>query len=258
MDLDVLSARVRAKALKAIHSAGSGHPGGSLSCADVLVFLFFKKMGSNDSFILSKGHAAPAYYALLSEKGMIPEEELATLRQLGSRLQGHPNKNVLPLVPVSTGSLGHGLAVGTGMALARKIDSGPGTVFVLLGDGELDEGEVWEAFSLAGHHGLENLVAVVDRNRIQLDGFTEEINSLEPLAERIRAFGWTVTECDGHDFSSLEKAFSTHHPGRPLCVIARTVKGKGVSFMEDNPAYHGKPPTKEELEEALNELGVNP
>ncbi len=254
MDLRQTACRVRAKALRAITRAGSGHPGGSLSCADLLVFLYFEWMKPVDEFILSKGHAAPALYAVLAEKGVIKEKELEGLRKPWSRLQGHPNRKTLPLLPVSTGSLGHGLAVGTGIALAKKLDKSPARVFVMLGDGELDEGEVWEALALAGHKNLDNLIAVVDRNNLQLDGRTEEILSLEPLKEKISSFKWAVTECDGHDFESIRRAFSEPHPGRPLCVIARTVKGKGVSFMEGNPAYHGKPLTEEELERALDEI----
>ncbi len=257
MDLALTSAEVRALALKSITNAGSGHPGGSLSCTDLLVFLYFSLMNKQDLFILSKGHAAPALYAVFVKKGLIPEKELYSLRKPWSRLQGHPNRKTLPVLPVSTGSLGHGLAVGTGIALAKQFDNAPGKVFVMLGDGELNEGEVWEAFSLAGHKKLNNLVAIIDRNGIQLDGFTKDILSLTGLPARIASFGWHVVECSGHDFNDLSKAFSAEHPSKPLCVIANTVKGKGVSFMENNPAYHGKPLDEKELERALNELGVN-
>ena len=264
-ELEAIARRLRRHIIRMIGQAGSGHPGGSLSAVEILTALYFRVLRvdpqdparpDRDRFILSKGHAAPALYAVLAERGFFPVEELMTLRQLGSRLQGHPDMTATPGVEMTSGCEGLGLSFGIGHALALKMDGRPSRVYVLLGDGECQEGQVWEAALFAHHHKLDNLTAIVDRNRIQLSGFTEDIIALDPLKEKWQAFGWQALEIDGHSFPqlfhALEAARSTR--GRPTVLIARTVKGKGVSFMENNPEFHGKPPTPAELEQALKEL----
>lgn len=259
--------RIRQHIVKMTHIAGSGHPGGSLSAVEILTCLFFKIMRHNpkdpqwadrDRFILSKGHAAPALYAVLAESGYFPIDELWTLRKLGSRLQGHPSMTCTPGVEMSTGSLGHGLAVANGMALAAKLDRKLYRIYVLCGDGEMDVGEIWEAAMLAAHYKLDNIIMYLDRNMLQLDGPTEKIMSLEPLADKWRAFGWNVQEIDGHNMREIMLA--THHAtqfhGKPSVIICHTVKGKGVSFMEGSLRFHGKAPDKDECAKALEELGV--
>lgn len=249
------------------NSAGSGHPGGSLSAVEILTCLFFKIMKHNpkdpawpdrDRFVLSKGHAAPALYAVLAESGYLPVDELWTLRKLGSRLQGHPSMTSTPGVEMSTGSLGHGLAVANGMALAAKLDRKLHRIYVLCGDGEMDVGEIWESAMLASHYKLDNLIMYLDRNMLQLDGPTEKVMSLEPLADKWRAFGWNVQEIDGHNMREI--LLSTHHAaqfhGKPSVIICHTVKGKGVSFMEGSLQFHGKAPNKDECTKALEELGL--
>lgn len=246
-------------------SAGSGHPGGSLSCCDILVALYFKVLRHNpknpkwedrDRFILSKGHSAPALYACLAEAGYFPQDELLTLRKLGSPLQGHPSMNTLLGIEISTGSLGQGLSVGNGIALTGRLDGKDYRTFVLLGDGECDEGQVWEAAMAASHYKLDNLCAIVDRNGLQIDGPTEEVMALEPLAEKWKAFGWKVIEIDGHNFNQILSALNPDkvEKDKPLVIIARTIKGKGVSFMEGVVDFHGKAPTKEQRDLALEEL----
>ncbi|MDI3269461.1 MAG: transketolase [Bacillota bacterium] len=261
--------KLRRLALESIAAAGSGHPGGSLSAADIVAVLFFQELRWHekdplwplrDRFILSKGHAAPILYAALAETGRIPEESLQTLRRTGSPLQGHPSVKDLPWVEASTGSLGQGLSIGLGHALAGKMDGLDFRVFVLLGDGELNEGQVWEAAMAASHYGLQNLVAIVDQNGFQLDGATDAIMGLGPLPAKWEAFGWQVEEVNGHDVAELQRALAIPRPrweekGRPRVIIAHTVKGKGVSFMEGNNAFHGRAPTPEELKKALWELG---
>jgi transketolase len=264
-ELEAVAKRLRRHIVTMIGAAASGHPGGSLSCVEILTALFFRMMNvdprdpcqpDRDRFILSKGHAAPALYATLAEKGFFPTEELLTLRQLGSRLQGHPDRNCTPGVEMNAGSEGLGLSFGIGQALAARLDGRPYRVYVLLGDGECQEGQVWEAALFAHHHKVANLCAIVDRNRIQLSGFTEDIIALDPLKEKWQAFGWQALEADGHSLVELLHALETARktPGRPTVVIAKTVKGKGVSFMENNPEFHGKAPTPAELEQALKEL----
>ncbi|MFQ6052962.1 MAG: transketolase [Candidatus Bathyarchaeia archaeon] len=254
---------MRKTVLRMVAEAGSGHLGASLSAIEILAILYFLKMrhspkdpewAGRDRFILSKGHAAPALYAVLAEAGYFPREELFSLRRLGSRLQGHPDTAV-PGVDAMTGSLGQGLSIAVGMALAAKMDGAGYKVYILLGDGELDEGQVWEAALSASHHGLDNLIAVVDRNHYQLSGRTENIKSLEPLGEKWRAFGWEAREADGHDPGSILDALESCDlsDGRPSVVIARTRKGKGVSFMEGN-AFSRRVPDSEELKRALAEL----
>jgi transketolase len=265
-ELEEKARLIRKDSLVMTTEAGSGHPGGSLSCADLLSVLYFHHLRydpenprweGRDRFILSKGHACPALYSALSLAGFFPREWLRTLRRLGSPLQGHPDSTSTPGVEASTGSLGQGLSIGCGMALAGRLDRRDYRVYVLLGDGEMDEGQVWEAAMFAAHQRLDNLLAIVDRNGIQLDGFTEEIVGLEPLAEKWRAFGWNVMEVDGHDLKEIAEALDRAEgvKGRPVVLLARTVKGKGVSFMENKVKYHGTPLTKEELERALAELG---
>ncbi len=265
-ELEEKARTIRRDSLIMTTEAGSGHPGGSLSCADLLSVLYFHHLRydpanpaweGRDRFILSKGHACPALYSALSLAGFFPREWLRTLRRLGSPLQGHPDSSSTPGVEASTGSLGQGLSIGCGMALAGRLDRREYRVYVLMGDGEMDEGQVWEAAMFASHQRLDNLVGIVDRNRIQLDGFTEEIVGLEPLAEKWRAFGWNVVEVDGHDLRQVAEALDGAEgvKGKPTVLLARTVKGKGVSFMENQVKYHGTPLTREELERALGELG---
>ncbi len=269
-DLSVPELRKMAKQLRRhvitmIATAGSGHPGGSLSAADIVTALYFKVMRHDpkntqwpdrDRFILSKGHAAPILYAALAECGYFPVEELSTLRKLGSRLQGHTDRTLTPGVEMSAGSLGQGLSFGIGIALAARLDKRDYHVYVLLGDGECEEGQIWEAAMSAPHFRIDNLTAIVDHNGIQLDGRCCDIMGLESLADKWRAFNWHVIEIDGHDMNqilhALEEAGKTK--GRPTVIIAHTVKGKGVSFMENNVDFHGKAPTAQEAEIALKEL----
>ncbi len=251
--------------LKMIYLAQSGHPGGSLSCATIIYILYNYVMRINkkdpqwekrDKFILSKGHAAPALYAVLSEIGFINRKELFTLRQLGSNLQGHPVKNVQFGIEISSGSLGMGLSIGVGCALAAKIDNTDRKIYVLLGDGELNEGVIWEAAMAASHYKLDNLIAIVDRNGFQSDGSTEEIMALEPLAEKWRAFGWEVIEIDGSSLNEILNGFNTAKVklGKPIVLISYLIKGSDVSFMQHTRKYHGRAPNKEEYEMAIKEL----
>ena len=256
---------IRRDIVTMLGEAGSGHPGGSLSAADILTTLYFEVMRINpeqpkwperDRFVLSKGHAAPVLYAALAERGYFEPAELKTLRKLGSRLQGHPDMKKLAGVDMSTGSLGQGLSAANGMALAGKFDKMDYRVYVLLGDGEIQEGQVWEAAMLASHYKLDNLTAFLDYNGLQIDGPTEEVMSPGSLADKWRAFGWHVLEIDGHDIKqileSVEKAKET--TGQPTLVLAHTVKGKGVTFMENQVGWHGKAPSEEQVQQALAEL----
>ncbi|WP_274948132.1 transketolase [Mogibacterium diversum] len=258
--------RIRINALKAIHAAKSGHPGGSLSSADILATLYFgelnidpknPKMADRDKFVLSKGHAVPALYAALGERGFYEVSEMMTLRQVGSKFQGHPNMNKVPGIEMSTGSLGQGFSAAVGMAIAGKIDKNPGRVYALTGDGELQEGIVWEAAMQAAHRKLDNLVAIVDLNGLQIDGKISDVKCVCPVDEKFRSFGWNVISVDGHNFEELTTAFSEakSSKGVPTAIIAHTHKGKGVSFMEDNAGWHGKAPSDEELAAAIEELG---
>ena len=257
---------IRTHVIRMTRSAGSGHPGGSLSSTDILSALFFKVMNhrpsdpsweDRDRLVLSKGHAAPAYYAALAETGYFPVDELLTLRKLNSRLQGHPSMNKLPGVEMSTGSLGQGLSVANGMALAAKLDRKTYRIYCICGDGEMQSGQIWEAAMLGAHFELDNVTAFVDRNMLQIDGPTEKIMSIEPLADKWKAFGWNVIEIDGHDMRQILDACdrSKDVRSKPTMVIAHTVKGKGVSFMENALSFHGKPPNDEETKKALKELG---
>jgi transketolase len=245
--------------------AGSGHPGGSLSATDIVTALFFRVLryrpsepcwAERDRFILSKGHAAPLLYAALAESGYFPVNELSTLRRLDSRLQGHTDRTCTPGVEMSSGSLGQGLSFGIGAALAARLNSQSYRVYVLLGDGECDEGQVWEAAMAAAHFKVDNLVAIVDHNKQQIDGWNWEVMNLEPLGEKWRSFGWRVIEIDGHDFDQILVALEQAElvKGQPTVIIAHTIKGKGVSFMENNPEFHGRAATPEETELALKEL----
>ncbi len=258
--------QVRLDIIEMLFRAGSGHLGGSLSATDILVALFFGEMHfkpddpcwpDRDRFILSKGHGAPAYYAVLARLGYFPREELATLRQFGSILQGHPDSKCTPGVEIPTGSLGQGLSIANGLALACRMNRLGSRIFILLGDGEVQEGQVWEAAMSAAHYGLDNLTAIVDRNRLQIDGRTADVMGLEPLPRKWEAFGWHTLEVDGHDIAALLQAFKTCREvkGRPSMIIAHTVKGKGVSIFEDKAKYHGVAPTPEEYQQALQELG---
>ena len=261
--LEEKARQVRADALRMIHRAGSGHPGGALSATDIMVALYYAKMKlsadphdeDRDRFVLSKGHANPAYYAILADKGYFPREELANLRRLYSILQGHPDCNKCPGVDCSTGSLGQGVSVATGMALGFKLAKRPNHVYVLTGDGELQEGLCWEAFMAAAHYKLDDLTVLVDQNGLQLDGTTDQVMSLGDLEAKFAAFGFAVQTVDGHDFGQLLEALDRNAPGKPQCIICRTVKGKGVSFMENQVDWHGKAPSDEQLAQALEELG---
>lgn len=268
--LELLSTRLRIDALDMIYEAQSGHPGSSLSCIDLLAALWFRHLlwspsdpdwPERDRFIMSKGHGAPAYYATLMEAGFIPKEEKSTLRKIHSNLQGHPASRYIKGCDVSTGSLGQGLSCGVGMALGLRLNKIQSRVVVLMGDGECQEGNVWEAVLSAAHHKVNRLVAIVDRNRLQIDGDTEKVKSLGELVPKFKAFSWNVLEINGHDFKDMHAAFVqadqlSECSSQPTAIIANTVKGKGVSFMENVAGWHGKAPNKEEYEKALLELNA--
>jgi transketolase len=264
-ELEKMAKQLRRHVITMISTAGSGHPGGSLSAADIVTALYFKVMHHDpknpqwpdrDRFVLSKGHAAPILYAALAECGYFPVEELSTLRRLGSRLQGHTDRTLTPGVEMSAGSLGQGLSYGIGMALAGGLDKQSYRVFVLLGDGECDEGQVWEAAMFAPHHRMDNITAIIDHNDLQLDGRVCDIMALEPLTDKWRAFNWNVLEINGHDIKEILQALKKagEVKGKPTVIIAHTIKGKGVSFMEGNVDFHGKAPSPQETEQALKEL----
>jgi len=264
-ELKEMAKKLRRHVITMTATAGSGHPGGSLSAADIITALYFKVLHYNpenpqwsdrDRFILSKGHAAPILYAALAEAGYFPVAELATLRKLDSRLQGHTDRKFTPGVEMSAGSLGMGLSFAIGVALASRLDSKAYWTYVLLSDGECEEGQTWEAALSAAHFKLDNLTAVVDCNGMQLSGWTRDIMNLEPFTRKWQAFGWHTIDIDGHDFDQILSACQRAEKikGKPTVIIARTIKGKGVSFMENNVAFHGKAPTWEEAERALKEL----
>ena len=267
-ELAKVANEVRKGVVTAGHAAKSGHPGGSLGAADIMTYLYFEEMNidpadphkaDRDRFVLSKGHAAPGLYSVLANRGYFPVEELETLRHIGSRLQGHPNMNDTPGIDMSTGSLGQGISAAVGMALAAKHWGDSYRVYTLLGDGECEEGQVWEAAMFAGNHALDNLVAVVDHNGLQIDGTIDEVNSAMPLADKFRAFKWHVIElADGNDMAQIEAAFAEAREvtGAPVAIIAETVKGKGVSFMENQVGWHGKAPNDEQFEQAMAELAA--
>jgi transketolase len=266
LSLKQKATEVRCELLRMIHAAESGHPGGSLSAADIVTALYFHVMNidpanpkweDRDRFILSKGHACPVWYTALALRGYFPREELKTLRKFGSILQGHPDMKKVPGIDMTTGSLGQGLSCGVGMALAGNILNKDYQVYVVLGDGELNEGQIWEAAMCAARYKLGNLIAFVDYNKLQLDGPTEVVMPLEPLVDKWRSFNWYVDEIDGHDMNAIlcaiEKAKDV--PGKPHTIIAHTTKGKGVSFMEDEAGWHGKCPSDDDLACCLKELG---
>ena len=264
-ELEKMARHLRRHVITMIATAGSGHPGGSLSAADIITALYFKAMlhkpgnpqwPERDRFVLSKGHAAPILYAVLAECGYFPVKELSTLRQLDSRLQGHTDRTLTPGVEMSAGSLGQGLSYGIGIALAGRLDNKGYRVYVLLGDGECEEGQVWEAAMFAPHHRMDNITAIIDHNDLQLDGRVCDIMGLEPLPDKWRAFNWHVLEIDGHNIKDILQALKKAREikGKPTVIIAHTVKGKGVSFMEGNVDFHGKAPSPQETEQALKEL----
>lgn len=256
---------IRRYVIKMLAKAGSGHPGGSLSAVDLLVVLFYDKMRHNpqqpkwqdrDRFVLSKGHGCPALYAILADMGYFSVDKLETLRQFGSILQGHPCMKTTPGIEISGGSLGQGLSVGLGIALAAKLDKKDYRTYVMLGDGEIEEGQIWEAAMAASHYKAENLCAILDQNELQIDGFIHDVMSSHPIPAKWRSFGWHVIEINGHDYKAIIDAYNEAEKikGRPTIIVAKTVKGKGVSFMENQVDWHGKAPTKEEAEKALAEL----
>ena len=264
-ELSVLACKVRMGIVTATHAAKSGHPGGSLSAADLFTYLYFRELNvrpedpaweDRDRFVLSKGHTAPGLYAALALRGFFPTEELETLRHIGSRLQGHPNMNETPGVDMSTGSLGQGISTAAGMALAAKKQGKTLRVYSLLGDGEIQEGQVWEAMMFAHQYKLDNLCLIIDNNGLQIDGRIEQVMSPYPIADKLRAFGLFVEEIDGHDFAQIEAAFARarENKGAPTAIVMKTTKGKGVSFMEGQAGWHGKAPNDEEYETAMNEL----
>ena len=260
------AADIRVDIIREVHAAASGHPGGSLSASDIVTVLYFHEMNidpadpqkaDRDKFILSKGHAAPVQYAAMAERGFFPKEELLSLRKLGSRLQGHPSMKMLPGIEMSTGSLGQGVAVAVGMAIANKLDGNDGRVYTLLVDGEIQEGLVWEAAMAAAHYKLDNLCAIVDWNGLQIDGKNEDVMNVKPIDEKFKAFGWNVIEIDGHNMPEIVEAFDRARAckGRPTLILAKTHKGYGVSFMEDNAGWHGKAPGDDQAKQAVEELG---
>ena len=264
--LEEQAGKIRIDIIRQIHAAGSGHPGGSLSAADIITYLYFAEMDidpqdpgrkERDRFVLSKGHAAPALYAALAERGFFPVEDLLTLRKIGSSLQGHPDKKKIPGVDMSTGSLGQGISAAVGMALANKTDGSGKRVYAMLGDGELQEGLVWEAAMAAAHYGLDDLSGFVDWNGLQIDGKNEDVMTVAPVDEKFRAFGWDVQVIDGHDFDQIAEAVEKAKKvaGKPQMIVAKTVKGKGVSFMENEAGWHGKAPSDEQAKQAVEELG---
>lgn len=265
MDLEKRARAIRRAVVGMVYGAGSGHPGGSLSAADIFAAMYFHQLRidpsrpdwpERDRFIVSKGHAAPALYASLAQRGFFPEAELATFRQLDSRLQGHPDRNKTPGVDMTAGALGHGLSIGSGLALAARLDGAGYRTYVLLGDGEIQAGVAWEGAMTAAKYHLDSLTAILDLNGVQLDGMVADIMPLEPVADKWRAFGWHVLEIDGHNIRQILEALDlvTKIHARPTIVIARTIKGKGISFMENKSMWHGRAPTKEQYEQAMAEL----
>ena len=268
LNLEKVARQMRRNILEMIHEVQSGHPGGSLSSVEILASLYFSILKhdpinpsweARDKFILSKAHACPVLYVALAQSGYFPESELLTFRKINSRLQGHAHIKT-PGVEMSGGSLGQGLSFGVGSAIAARLNNNNSTTYVLLGDGECDEGQIWEAAMSASHHKLDNLVAIVDRNGIQNDRFTHEAMNIEPFEDKWRSFGWDVASINGHSFQEIIPALNNTQTVKntPSVIIAKTVKGKGVSFMENNPGFHGKAPSEEELVRALEEIKINP
>ena len=268
LQLSDIARKIRIGVVESTNAAKSGHPGGSLSIADVLAWLYFggemnidpknPKWENRDRLVLSKGHAAPALYSALALRGFFPYEELLTLRKAGSHLQGHPNMNKTNGVDMSTGSLGQGISAACGMALAAKLNNKDYRTYAIVGDGESQEGEVWEAAMFAAHYKLDNLCALIDLNGLQIDGKVASVMNIESMSDKFAAFGWKVFECDAHDFDSIEKAFNgaRETKGMPSVILSHSVKGKGVSFMENNAGWHGKAPNPEEFKKAMEELGA--
>ena len=265
LELEKIANEIRKSIVTAVHSAKSGHPGGSLSAADIFTYLYFEEMNvdpknpkdaNRDRFVLSKGHVAPGLYSTLAEKGYFPKEDLVTLRHTGSYLQGHPDMKHIPGIDMSSGSLGQGVSAAVGIAAAGKFDNKDYRVYTLTGDGEIQEGQVWEAAMFASHRKLDNFVAIVDNNGLQIDGAVDDVCSPYPIDEKFKAFGFHVIEVDGHDFDALKAAFdeAKQTKGQPTAIIAKTVKGKGVSFMENQCSWHGTAPNDEQYAQAMEEL----
>ena len=265
LELMKMANEIRKGVITAVHSAKSGHPGGSLSAADIYTYLYFEELNidpkdprkaDRDRFVLSKGHTAPGYYATLANRGFFPVEDLKTLRKVGSYLQGHPDMKHIPGVDISSGSLGQGISAAVGMAISAKLSNDSYRVYTLVGDGEIQEGQVWEAAMLAGHRKLDNLVVIVDNNNLQIDGPINEVNSPYPIDKKFEAFNFHVINIDGHDFDAIDAAFKEAKAtkGQPTAIIAKTVKGKGVSFMENQVSWHGSAPNDEQYEVAMADL----
>jgi transketolase len=265
LELEKTANEIRKGIVKAVHSAKSGHPGGSLSAADLFTWLYFREMNidpeypakeDRDRFVLSKGHVAPGYYSTLANRGFFPVEDLKTLRHTGSYLQGHPDRKHIPGVDMSSGSLGQGISAAVGMALSAKLSKEPFRVYTLLGDGEIEEGQVWEAAMFAGHRKLDNLVVIIDNNGLQIDGPIDDVCSPYPIDKKFEAFNFHVINIDGHDFAQIERAFeeARQTKGMPTAIVAKTIKGKGVSFMEDSVAWHGTAPDDAQYEIAMADL----
>ena len=265
-ELNEITRQIRKDIVSMIHGSKSGHPGGSLSAVEILTALYFDemnidpnncKMEDRDRFVLSKGHAAPVLYATLANRGYFDREELKGLRKMGRMLQGHPDMKGTPGVDMSTGSLGQGFSVACGMAMASKLDNAPWRVYALLGDGEVQEGIIWEAAMSAAHYKLDNMVAFLDYNGLQIDGATEKVMNIGPIVDKFKAFGWNVIEIDGHDFDQIFAALdmAKETVGKPTMIIAKTIKGKGISFMENEASWHGTAPSDSDLERSLFELG---
>ena len=264
-ELEKMARQVRKGIIEAVYSNQSGHPGGSLSVADILTVLYFKEMNideknpnwdDRDRLVLSKGHCSPALYSCLANRGFFPVEDLKTFRNINSYLQGHPDKNKVPGVDMTTGSLGQGLSAANGMAIAGKMDGKHYRVYCILGDGEIEEGQIWEAAMAANKYKLDNLCVIVDNNNLQIDGTIEEVMSSYPIDEKFRSFGFEIIKIDGHDITEIIKAFDVakNVKGKPTCIIAKTIKGKGISFMENQVGWHGKAPNEEQYIQALQEL----
>ena len=264
-ELSIIANKVRKHALTAVYSANSGHPGGSLSIADLLALLYFEKMNidpknpkmdTRDRFVLSKGHTAPALYGVLAERGFFPTEDIKTFRKTGSYLQGHPDMKHIPGIDMSTGSLGQGVSAAGGMALAAKLDNKGYRVYTVLGDGELEEGQVWEQAMFAAHYKLDNLTAFIDFNGLQIDGDITKVMNPTPIDKKFEAFGWNVLTADAHNIEELSEAIETAKKtkGKPTAIVMKSIKGKNVSFMENNSAWHGAAPNKEQYEQAIGEL----
>ena len=263
--LEITACKVRMGVIESTHGAKAGHPGGSLSAAEVFTYLYFKEMNidptnpkweDRDRFVLSKGHTAPGLYATLANRGFFPVDDLPTLRHIDSYLQGHPNMNTVPGVDMSTGSLGQGISTAVGMAMAAKYTGKNNRVYTLLGDGEIQEGQVWEACMSASHYKLDNLCVIVDNNGLQIDGNVADVMSPYPIVDKLVAFGFAVEAIDGHDFDAIDAAFNKAKTvkGKPFAIVMNTVKGKGVSYMENDAGWHGKAPNDAEYEQAMNEL----